>query len=239
MPDLCDCFIFDPLWWKDYGIPLLEAVAIPLLVWFLTWYYGAEKAEERKEKRELRDNLNMLLSVCLSNIIKLIRHRNELIKIHNLETVERKMDIDTILQEVSKIYCVKNDFDVIDIAKYSSCIAVSENYMMNLITVKNAMELQIAKINHRNEDLKKITNNESVAVRKRFMMEFIELDAIAFTNDIEYLEQTLLSLYGLIKGTKDLEKKIKGLKLDEIKYSEEQKQLFAELEQKYAKEQEK
>ena len=65
MPDLCDCFIFKPLWWKDYGIPLLEAVAVPLLVWFLTWYYGAEKAEERKEKRELRDNLNLLLSVCL------------------------------------------------------------------------------------------------------------------------------------------------------------------------------
>ena len=138
MPDLCDCFIFDPLWWKDYGIPLLEAVAIPLLVWFLTWYYGAEKAEERKEKRELRDNLNMLLSVCLSNIIKLIRHRNELIKIYDIEITKKETEIDSFLEEISKIYCINNDFSVIDISKYSSCIAVSENFMMNLIAVKNA-----------------------------------------------------------------------------------------------------
>ena len=50
---------------------------------------------------------------------------------------------------------------------------------------------------------------------------------------ITEIENLIMLLRKFIKETKDLEKKIKGLKLDTVKYSEEQKQLFAELEQKY------
>lgn len=50
-------FLFDKFWWKDYGIPLIGTVGVPLVVWILTRYYGADKAEERKEIRQLKDNL--------------------------------------------------------------------------------------------------------------------------------------------------------------------------------------
>ena len=47
-------------WWKDIIIPTTGAIGMPLLVWVLTWYYGAGRAEKQKELRVLRDNLNLL-----------------------------------------------------------------------------------------------------------------------------------------------------------------------------------
>ena len=72
LESLYNSFLFDKIWWKDFGIPLLGAVAIPLLIWGLTWYYGADNAESRREKRELRENLNFLVSVSLGSINGLI-----------------------------------------------------------------------------------------------------------------------------------------------------------------------
>ena len=47
----------------------------------------------------------------------------------------------------------------------------------------------------------------------------------------------IMCLRDFITETKDLENKIAGLRLDSIIYSDDKTQLFAELEQKYNKEQ--
>ena len=236
MPDLCDCFIFKPLWWKDYGIPLLEAVAIPLLVWFLTWYYGAEKAEKRKEKRELRDNLNMLLTVCLLSIMKAISYRKELIYINDIEKKKSNKKTEDILNEVSKIFCLSSDFNIINASKYAPCIEYDTNFIMKLVEAKNAMDLVVVKVEHRNNKLYHISKLDNDRTKDILTFDLINLDLFSYEENIKYVDKTIMTLFYLEKRTKDLENKIKGLKLDTTIYSEEQKQLFAELEQKYIKE---
>ena len=64
-------------WWKDIIIPTTGAIGMPLLVWVLTWYYGAGRAEKQKELRVLRDNLNLLLSFCIDSVDKIIKEIEE------------------------------------------------------------------------------------------------------------------------------------------------------------------
>lgn len=78
-------FIFDGQWWKDYGIPLFGSIATPMLIWGLTWFYGAGRAEKQKELEKLRDNLNFILSVSVDTISKLISLRNTWINLIGIE----------------------------------------------------------------------------------------------------------------------------------------------------------
>ena len=59
-------------WWKDIWLPAAGAIAIPLLVWWLSWLFGASRAEQQKELRDLRNNLNLLSSILLSTFQSLL-----------------------------------------------------------------------------------------------------------------------------------------------------------------------
>ena len=230
---LCNSFIFDKLWWKDYGIPLLGAMAIPLLVWFLTWYYGAEKAEERRELRELRDNLNLLLSVCFGSIDRMVSLRKEFLYIHNIEQDNEIQSNNTLINQISEVFFSPNDFKYIDISKYSPCIEYSSNYVLNLLNLKNGLDIKDFLLEHRNQTLKKAIDSND----KKQIKGFIEWDINEFEKVLIHIEKIIICLRFFIIETKDLENKIDGLQLDSITYSDDKTQLFAELEQKYAKEQ--
>ena len=77
--------IVDTNWWKNFGLSLLGSVGVPLTIWLLTRYYGADKAEERKELKELRNNLNLLLSLLYSNIEKMSILREHLLCVIDIE----------------------------------------------------------------------------------------------------------------------------------------------------------
>ena len=68
-------------WFSDILIPAAGAILIPVAIAFFTWWFGASRSERQKEIQELRDNLNLLLSICLSSIIKVCLYRNEIIVI--------------------------------------------------------------------------------------------------------------------------------------------------------------
>lgn len=228
---LCNSFIFDKLWWKDYGIPLLGTMAIPLLVWFLTWYYGAEKAEERRELRELRDNLNLLLSVCLDALNNLISLRDKLISFLKIEQ-KKKIDGKDI-EDLAKTILSPDGFNAINVANYSSCISYSENYVIDLLKIITGLNIKNFKVEHRNSQLKSISDNQDNVQKFLKFQELMQIELEDFPVFITEIENLIMLLRKFIKETEDLEKKIKGLTLDTVKYSEEQKQLFAELEQKY------
>ena len=92
-------FLFDGPWWKDYGIPLLGAIAIPMLVWLLTWFYGAGRAEKQKELEKLRDNLNLLLNLVGINIVALLSNKRFVVKMEK-QLEQDKLDLVT--------FCGKN-----------------------------------------------------------------------------------------------------------------------------------
>lgn len=225
-------------WFRDIWLPAAGAILIPVAIAFFTWWFGASRAEKQKEMKELRDNLNLLLSVCLSSIIKVCLYRKEVIEINEQEQ-SKNVNIDDALQKISRLYCISHDFGCIDIAKYSLCIASDDNYVMSLIRVMTTAQLLQDRISHRNTIISKIFDVTNSEMRGSQLADLIKYDIQNYEGTLSYISLTLLSLRDFITETKDLEKKIKGLKLDTVRYSEEQKQLFAELEQKYAKEQEK
>ena len=108
--DICsfivNSFIFDKIWWKDYGIPLLGSILIPSSV----WYFGSVRAEKQKELRELRNNLNLLLSVCLDAIDKLKSLRIRIIKISKIEDKKIENITDEELQEIANVLSSPIDY---------------------------------------------------------------------------------------------------------------------------------
>lgn len=218
-------------WFRDIWLPAAGAILIPLAIAFLTWIFGASRAEKQKEKRELRDNLNLLLSVCLDALNNLISLRDKLISFLKIEQ-KKKIDGKDI-ENLAKTILSPDGFNAINVANYSSCISYSENYVIDLLKIITGLNIKNFKVEHRNSQLKSISDNQDNVQKFLKIQELMQIELEDFPVFITEIENLIMLLRKFIKETKDLEKKIKGLKLDTVKYSEEQKQLFAELEQKY------
>jgi len=223
---ICSHSLWD--WWSDIIIPTAGAVAIPVMI----WYFSSVRAEEQKELRQL----NLLLSLCLDSIFKLISLRSTLCQIREIE----KKDIDKIyeedIQKITKVYISPIDFSTINVADYSSCIAYSENYVIDLIKILSAMKIKDFKIEHHNFQIKSIAECSDKSQKILKLKELISIERKEFPQFTKEVEEAILFIRNFIKQTKDLEKKIKGLKLDNITYSEEQLALFIELEKAQTKE---
>lgn len=242
--DIASCFgnifsfLFDKHWWKDYGIPLIGTVGIPLVVWILTRYYGADKAEERKEIRQLRDNLNLILSVSLDSISKLIALREMLLKLNRIEKKYepnlKALNINDISTDdwsiLGQIYMLPIKLDVLNIANYTPCIAVSENYALHLMKLISACEIVVFKIECRNSDLRRISECNDLQLKHALIRERISLDISEFNSFVKTLDITIACLKNFIRETKELENKYKGLLLDTITYSEDYKNYLKEVE---------
>ena len=150
---------------------------------------------------------------------------------------DQEEKVENTLSELSKIFFIQSDFSLINAAKYASCIKYDDNFMVTLITAKNVLDVLIMKIEHRNNKIKHITHCEDQTMKENYELELVGLDLRSFEENMEHTDNTIRVLKYLSDSIKNLETKIKDLKLDTIRYSEEQAQLFTELEQKYAKEQ--
>lgn len=236
-------FLANGKWWKDYGIPILEAVAMPLLIWYLTRYYGADKAEERKEIRQLRDNLNLLLSVSLDSILRLIVLRKTWLKLNESEKKYEANLWNFNISDMSKddwnvfaqTYTIPLGLDIINVANYSSCIAVSENYVLQLMKLISAYKLLVFKLETRNSDLRRIGECNDLQLKHFLIKERISIDILEFNDFMRDLGVNILCLRDFICETKELENKYKDLILDNIKYSEEELAVFTELEKTLTK----
>lgn len=223
-------------WWKDIIIPAMGAIGIPLLVWGLTWYYGAGRAEKQKELRVLRDNLNLLLSFCIDSIDKIITFRKTLLQVYE---VEKNNTIDPFAEatrDLTKTYISPIDTGIINIASYSPCIAYSENYVVKLCNMVSALKIKDFQIETCNCYVNAIRNKGDLKEKVKCLQELVEFDRCEHENFLRTAEGTILFIRDFIQDTLQLEKRIKNLKLDTITYSQEQLALFAELEKKWIEE---
>lgn len=213
---------------KDIIIPTMGAITIPLLVWWLSWLFGAGRAEKQKELRHLRNHLNLLLSVCLDGICKLQSLRRTLLQINEVE--KRNKILEDEIRQITSVYISPIDFSMINVANYSSCIAYSDNYVINLIAIISAIKIKDFKIEHRNFQVKSIAECTDVTQKIIRLQEFVNIELNEHPSFLKDIDNTILLLRDFIQETKDLEKKIKGLVLNDIRYSEAQKDFFRKLE---------
>lgn len=218
-------------WWKDIIIPLIGAIAVPLLIWGLTWYYGAEKAEERKEKRDLRDNLNLLLSFCFDCLVKLEALRRKLIELKEIINTEKNINpFSKQATLLTQIFTSPTNTKVINIENYSPCISHSKDYVISLLKIISALEIKDFKLERRNFYAKEIDNQDTLEKKINCLNQLIKYDLQESESFIVYLNGLILMIKEFINQTINLKTKIKGLKLNTIEFSKEQLELFAEIE---------
>lgn len=114
-------------WFADIIIPAAGAIAMPLLVWFLTWYYGAEKAEERKNQRLLNERLNYLYAILQ-------------ISIKNLDELLSQMSYHEMFMNAfaRRNWVEFSDiFDAVNAKDYSLAAHCDSNIIKELIEAKN------------------------------------------------------------------------------------------------------
>lgn len=208
-------------WWSDIWIPLIGAIAIPLLVWFLTRYYGADKAEERKEKRELRDNLNLLLSVLSTSFKPLMGLKDMYENIQQI--LQKPLDdfSDNDLSIVSQCFYMKlSTQDIINPTKYSSCITVYSNFVVDLLTIIQQSHIVNELVLHRNTILKDIGNCENITTKNLRILDFIREEKSNISKNIILINKLLLDIKEFIETTESIGRRVKDLKLDKIEYDE-------------------
>ena len=144
------------------------------------------------------------------------------------------MEINTISKEdwnlIAQTYLIPIGLDVVNIVNYSSCIAVSENYVLHLIKLISGYKIVLFKIESRNFDLQKISTCENPSQKNILIRERIDIDLRESEGFIHTLELEITCLRDFIHETKEKEKKYRGLKLDTIKYSEDYQKYFKEVE---------
>lgn len=223
--DICSCignsFIFDKIWWKDYGIPLIGTIGVPLVVWLLTRYYGADKAEERKEKRELRDNLNLLSSILSTSIEPLLGLKGVYVRMQQSLQKPLEQYSEDDLSTISKTFYIKfSILDVIEPSKYSMCISAYDNFVVDLITIMQSSHIINELVLHRNDLLKDIGNCEDLNAKNLRFLDFIKEEHSNIENNIMLVNKLLLDTKNFIDVIKNLETKIGDLKLDTVRYHE-------------------
>jgi hypothetical protein len=213
-------------WCKDILIPAIGAVFIPILI----WYFGAVRAEQQKELHQLRDKLNLLLSLCWDGICKLMLLRTALGYLNEIQ--RRKLDEinEEDLRKIMQVYFSPIDFSSINVADYSPCIKYNANYVIELVQILSAIKIKDFKIEHHNFQIKSIAESSDLSQKRLKLNELITIERSEFPQFREDIGGIILLIRDFIMQTKILEKKIKGLKLENVKYSAEQLALFAELE---------
>ncbi|MBO7244630.1 MAG: hypothetical protein J6V53_05065 [Alphaproteobacteria bacterium] len=208
-------------WFKDIWLPAAGAILIPVAIAFFTWWFGASRSEKQKELRELRDNLNLLLNLVGINIVDLLsthRYTTKMSLQINNDTLDAiKLEKDGFFDALFFNDLLKE----IDITKYSQCLSKDDNYLQNLIKIKN-LNYQIDRaIKHRNNIVNDISNCESNEIKYARIVSFVESSRKDLYDLNTKIDFGLKLGKEFIDETKALESKIDNLKLIKIDFDNE------------------
>lgn len=219
-------FTYD--WFKDIWLPAAGAILIPVAIAFFTWWFGASRSEKQKELRELRDNINLLSSILLStfkSLLSLKKHFEDFKKVYSLE--------ETPYNKMNKIdKCLFIDLPIlntIDISKYSPCINVYDNFVIDLMNIKQGCCILNGLILHRNEILKSIASCEDKHAQGVRIFDFVAEDTETNYSNLIRTNELILEIKKLIDKINTLETKIKDLKIEKVTFDAEHLILFKEI----------
>ena len=227
-------FLFDKLWWKDYGIPLIGTVGIPLVVWILTRYYGADKAEERKELRILKNNLSFLESIIRENIKKFLALRERTATIIDIESRTKGVIEPRELEVIISTLIVTDYFDVVDLEKYAPCSKYNQNFISYLVILKSIMQMLHRKIDVRNGRMKAAGSIDELTKDCNGTLNILRQDCRENKEFYQELNNIILKNKNLIYEIQNIEKKIGVPVCNLIKFTEDEVKLFTQIEKEYS-----
>lgn len=220
--------IFNGTLWKDYVIP----ITIPFLIWYLTWYYGAEESEKRKEKRELRDNLNFLASIMYINIEKCLCLRKRTLHIIEIENRKSGFWNQYELEIIFSKLIAENFLEAIDITKYSSCIEFDHEFIINLTKIKNIMCLLHNKIEIRNNRIAQKGSLDELIKNIINTQDAIDFDCKENETFVQEVNGVILKCRTLASEINRIAR-ITQLSVKEIKFTPKEENEFKKIEKEY------
>ena len=207
-------------WFRDIWIPGAGAVLIPLAIAFFTWWFGASRAEKNKEKQELKDNLNFLMSMSLLALDGLIFLDEKFSKAIEKETIAKNcittnnasLDHFTFDDFCSGVV-YEDVYNVINEKDYVSCIKYQPKFVIDICRVKNLLTSFVVYVQHRNDTLKSIADCENVGLKLNRCNAFILQD---LQNLPVFLGEVYRVIILLVKIINDIGKLAKAMDIELI-----------------------
>ena len=194
-------------WFRDIWIPAAGAILIPVTIAFFTWWFGAERAEKKKENSKLYDNLNLLKSMTFGTITGFIGLRERVLYLLN---AQKKTYENTSADERSKFFSIvynKCVFNYIDINQFKSCTEYQPNFPLILGTIKSYVTMINARIEDRNNII------IGLCAAKDFNPDCIvpKLAKAHFMGDLHLTEHFLVEIDATLDMLADLMKSIDAI----------------------------
>lgn len=209
-------------WWRDIWLPAAGAILIPVAIAFFTWWFGASRAEKQKELKKLRDNLNLLLNLVGVNIVSLLSTSRYTTKM-SLQINDNTLDTIKLEKEGFFNALFFNDLlKDIDVTKYAQCLSENDNYLKDLITIKNLNYQIDAAIRHRNNIVNDISNCENNDIKYARITSFLEESQKDLYDLNTKIDFSLKLGKEFINETKALEGKFNNLKLIKIDFDNDE-----------------
>ncbi len=224
-------FFFDGKWWKDYGIPLLGAIAVPMLIWLLTWFYGAGRAEKQKELTELRDNLNLLISLLCGYATSLFTLRRKIIQIQ-----QKMKQIKNLIEHIDNPslfsrFTSRSFLERLDVAKYSPCLQYDEDFLVILMRIQDMAHQLDYLCEDRNNSLRSMVACEDAEAAANRYLSFLMDQPFNLDQMLNLIDACLYQEYNFFTRIKNIESHIKGLKLNTIEMDDPS--FFEKIKQEY------
>lgn len=125
-------------WWSEIIIPALGVVFIPLLIWGLTWIYGAKRAEKLKQKQENKASINCLKSTCYYTVINLLTLYQAIdIRLNICKNYATADDKDKCILFSQIVF--EDVYNQIEVEKYGNLTITSPTLIVNILQVKRSL----------------------------------------------------------------------------------------------------
>lgn len=215
--------------WKGWGeliIPAIGAIVIPLLIVWLTWYFGSSRAERIAEKQQNESKLIYLRSLLIYAIKDFLMFRNNIMAkrkyLHNYVnlTSEGKKHLFAVVA----FYDIYSQFEP---QNYAILSEHRHSFIANILQAKTYILHVYAKLNFFNESLKEGPKNLQgllTTLPDNLMNLQIDIDAairsmLTVLEDIEFLEKCL--------KLKLIQLELEDFEKEELKQALEESKLFS------------
>lgn len=215
--------------WKGWGeliIPAIGAIVIPLLIVWLTWYFGSSRAERIAEKQQNESKLIYLRSLLIYAIKDFLMFRNNIMAkrkyLHNYAnlTSEGKKHLFAVVA----FYDIYSQFEP---QNYAILSEHRHSFIVNILQAKTYILHVYAKLNFFNESLKEGPKNLQgllATLPDNLMNLQLDIDAtirsmLTVLEDIEFLEKCL--------KLKLIQLELEDFEKEELKQALEESKLFS------------
>lgn len=218
-------------WFRDIWLPAAGAILIPVAIAFFTWWFGASRAEKQKEMQELRDNLNLLISLLMSymELLANARHKFESLQ-KSVNSIKNYNNARNNPAFFTRFTC-ENILKDINVSSYSACLVYDEDFLVCLIRIKDLGAQLENIIEERNASLISMASCENIKIREERYASFLVDQSSNLDTMLNLVDVCLIQSYNYLKRIKSFEKQYIDLKLNNPEFDDET--FFSKIEKEY------